>query len=222
MNIFNIIGPRMIGPSSSHTAGAVRLGRVANKIMHGDKPKKVTIQISGSFATTYKGHGTDRALIAGILGYDSDDIEIRDIFEIAKEQQLEYQFIPTNIPDSHPNTARIMFECHGGRTGEVLGASVGGGNIRIYNINGMNVDFAGDNSTILVIHNDTPGVIAEVTNLLRKEYKDMNICDFNLTRREKGGEALMTIELDNPPPLDAKEKIQNLDNVNNVIVINKI
>lgn len=222
MNIFNIIGPRMIGPSSSHTAGAVRLGRVANKIMHGDKTKNVTIEISGSFATTYKGHGTDKALIAGILGYDSDDVEIKDIFQIAKKENLQYTFVPTNIPDAHPNTARIKFECFSGRTGEMLGASVGGGNIRIYNINGMNVDFAGDNSTILVIHNDTPGVIAEVTNLLRKECKDINICDFNLTRREKGGEALMTIELDNLPPMDIKEKIQNLDNVTNVIVINKI
>ena len=107
MNVFDIIGPIMIGPSSSHTAGAVRLGQVANKVLGGAEPQDIKIELSGSFAKTYKGHGTDRALLAGIMGYHSYSEEIRNIFELADAKNIKYQFIPTNIPDAHPNTARI-------------------------------------------------------------------------------------------------------------------
>ena len=107
MNVFDIIGPVMIGPSSSHTAGAVRLGRVAWQILE-DKPVKAVIELSGSFAQTYKGHGTDKALIAGIMGMDSYDERIRCSLELAREQGLEYEFHEVNIPDAHPNTAHIF------------------------------------------------------------------------------------------------------------------
>lgn len=222
MNIFNIIGPRMIGPSSSHTAGAVRLGNVANKIMHGAKPIKADIEISGSFKATYKGHGTDKALIAGILGYKSDDEEIKDIFEIAKQAGLEYKFIPVDIPDSHPNTARINFECEDGLTGTVQGASIGGGNIRIDSINGLKVSLTAENTTLLVIHNDKPGVIANVTNLMNRKYTDANICNFSLNRDRKGGIAMMSIELDNPPSNDIKYELESLEDVINVVIIEAI
>ena len=222
MNVFDIIGPVMIGPSSSHTAGAVRLGRVVNKIMDGRKPEQVTITLSGSFARTYKGHGTDRALIAGILGYHSWDAEIRDALEIAKERGLNYEFICRDLPGAHPNTAAIRFLLPGGETGEVVGASVGGGNIRVDEVNGMRVDFNGDYSTILVIHLDRPGVIADVTQLMRTQYPDANIANFRLSRKERGGEAIMTIEIDGVATEGMAADLRTVDNVINALLIKRL
>lgn len=150
MNVFDIIGPIMIGPSSSHTAGAVRLGRVANKVLNQEAPKEVMVELSGSFAKTYRGHGTDRALLAGIMGYHSYSEEIRDIFSIADKAGITYRFVPTQIPGSHPNTARIHVKGVNGTPVVVQGASIGGGNIRVDSINGMAVDFNGEHNTILV------------------------------------------------------------------------
>ena len=222
MNVFDIIGPVMIGPSSSHTAGAVRLGRVVNKIMDGRKPEQVTITLSGSFARTYKGHGTDRALIAGILGYHSWDAEIRDALEIANERGLNYEFICRDLPGAHPNTAAIRFLLPGGETGEVVGASVGGGNIRVDEVNGMRVDFNGDYSTILVIHLDRPGVIADVTQLMRTKYPDANIANFRLSRKERGGEAIMTIEIDGVATEGMAADLREVDNVINALLIKRL
>lgn len=218
MNVFNIIGPVMIGPSSSHTAGACRLGRVAHKIMNEDQPEEVTIELSGSFARTYRGHGTDRALLAGIMGYHSDDKEVRDALEIAKARGLHYSFVPCDIPGAHPNTARIHFRLKNGREGVVMGASVGGGNIRIDEIDGLRVNFTGDNTAMLVVHDDVPGVIAAVTNLLSSHYAEMNICNFNLTRSERGGTALMTLEFDQDPPENLKMDVSTLPHVRSVSV----
>ena len=125
MNVFDIIGPIMIGPSSSHTAGAVRLGRVANKVLNQEAPKEVMVELSGSFAKTYRGHGTDRALLAGIMGYHSYSEEIRDIFSIADKAGITYRFVPTQIPGSHPNTARIHVKGVNGTPVVVQGASSG-------------------------------------------------------------------------------------------------
>ena len=131
MNIFNIIGPVMIGPSSSHTAGACRIGRVVNKLAGDARIVRVRIQLSGSFARTYQGHGTDRAILAGILGYYSWSEELRDSMRIAAERGLSYEFVPEDIPGTHPNTARVYYECDNGKQGMVEGASIGGGNIQI-------------------------------------------------------------------------------------------
>ena len=139
MNIFDIIGPVMIGPSSSHTAGAVRLGRVANKLINNRIPRRVEITLSGSFAQTYKGHGTDRALLAGIMGYHSYSPEIRDALEIAKERGIDYVFLKQNIKGAHPNTAIIRCRTEDGSEGSMQGASVGGGNILVNQIDGMDV-----------------------------------------------------------------------------------
>ncbi|MCR4818583.1 MAG: L-serine ammonia-lyase, iron-sulfur-dependent subunit beta [Fretibacterium sp.] len=230
MNVFDIIGPIMIGPSSSHTAGAVRLGRVANKVMDGRKPTCVEITLSGSFARTYRGHGTDRALLAGIMGYHSYSEEIRDALEIARREGITYRFIKQDIRDAHPNTARIHFQMEDGSEGTVEGASIGGGNIRVDFVNGMRVDFSGENNTILVLHWDKPGVIADVTNLMRLKYPKANISNFRLSRRERGGEALMTLELDSgrsslssqTTEQDMAEDIRSLNNVINAIVIRAI
>ena len=222
MNVFDIIGPIMIGPSSSHTAGAVRLGRVANKIMNQALPTEINIELSGSFAKTYKGHGTDRALLAGILGYNSYSEEIRDMLNIVKQKNIRYKFITTDIPGAHPNTARIHLKGKNGETCSVEGASIGGGNIRIDYINGMQVDFTGEYNTILVLHKDKPGLIAAVTNLMREKYANVNIGNFRLSRPVKGGEAMMTIEIDGVPPQGIIEDIRKIDNVINVLLIKTV
>ena len=222
MNVFDIIGPVMIGPSSSHTAGAVRLGRVANKLMDEKTPKRAEITLSGSFARTYKGHGTDRALLAGIMGFHSYSEEIRDALEIAKERGISYEFFQKDIPGAHPNTALIKVETGDGTVGTVLGASIGGGNIRVDQVNGMTVDFNGEKNTLLLMHEDKPGVIALVTNLMRFEYADLNICNFRLSRESRGGQAIMTIELDGVPPESLIDDIRLLRSIDNAILIRSL
>ena len=222
MNVFDIIGPVMIGPSSSHTAGAVRLGRVANKLMDGRPPKQVEITLSGSFAQTYKGHGTDRALLAGIMGYHSYSPEIRDALSIAEQRGIRYTFLKEDIRGAHPNTARIRFTLEDGEEGWIQGASVGGGNILVHRINGMDVEFTGENNTILVMHQDKPGVIASVTQLMHFEYADLNIASFHLSREKRGGEAIMTIEIDGQPPEGLIDEIRKIRFVTNAILVRRI
>ena len=222
MNIFDIIGPIMIGPSSSHTAGAVRIGRVANKLIDNRKLVRVEITLSGSFAQTYKGHGTDRALLAGIMGYHSYSPEIRDALEIAKRQGIDYTFLRQDIKGAHPNTARIRFCTEDGAEGTVQGASVGGGNILVNRIDGMDVHFTGDNNTIIVTHRDKPGVIAAVTRVMHWQYADLNISSFHLTRESKGGSAIMTIEVDSVPPEELIDRIREIEHVTNAILVRRL
>ena len=222
MNVFDIIGPVMIGPSSSHTAGAVRLGRVANKLIDGRPLRRVEITLSGSFAQTYKGHGTDRALLAGIMGYHSYSPEIRDALLIARGRGIDYAFLLEDLKDAHTNTARIHYYLEDGQEGEMQGASVGGGNILVSRIDGMHVDFNGENNTILVMHQDKPGVIAAVTQLMHFEYAELNISSFHLSRQRKGGSAIMTIEIDGQPPEGLIHRIREIQHVSNAILIRKI
>ena len=222
MNIFDIIGPIMIGPSSSHTAGAVRLGRVVNKLIDDRKLERVEIVLSGSFAQTYKGHGTDRALLAGIMGYHSYSPEIRDALEIAKNKGIDYTFIKQNLKGAHPNTALIRFYTEDGAEGSMQGASVGGGNILVNRINGMDVHFTGENNTIIVMHHDKPGVIAAVTQVMHWQYADLNISSFYLSRESKGGNSIMTIEVDSLPPGDLMKKIRDIEHVTNAILVRRL
>jgi len=222
MNIFDIIGPVMIGPSSSHTAGAVRLGRVVSKLIDDRPLRQVEITLSGSFARTYKGHGTDRAILAGIMGYHSWSSEIRDALELARERGIDYVIRKEDIPDAHPNTAQIRYTLESGEEGTMQGASIGGGNIVVHRINGMNVEFTGDSDTILVMHRDKPGVIAAVTRLMHFEYADLNISSFHLSREARGGGAIMTIEMDGHPPEDLIEGLRKIPHVSNAILIRKL
>lgn len=222
MNVFDIIGPVMIGPSSSHTAGAVRLGRVACKLADNRPIGRVRITLSGSFARTYKGHGTDRALLAGIMGYHSYSPEIRDALKIAEERGIDYTFLKEDIKGAHPNTARIHFTLRDGGEGIVQGASVGGGNILVNYVNGMHVDFTGESDTILVMHRDKPGVIAAVTRLIHFAYAELNIASFRLSRESKGGDAVMTIEMDGQPPEGLIDEIRKIELVSNAILIRRI
>lgn len=219
MNVFDIIGPVMIGPSSSHTAGAVRLGRVAWKLLE-ERAVKAEIQLSGSFAQTYRGHGTDKALVGGIMGMHTYDEKIRDSLELAKEQGLEYSFQVCEIPGAHPNTAKIALEGEHGARVEVVGASIGGGNILVTEINGMAVSFTGQHNTLLVLHYDKPGTIAAVTNFMA--YSEVNIGNFRLTRPKKGGEAVMTIEVDGDVSDALINSLRILPNVINVVLVRTV
>lgn len=219
MNVFDIIGPVMIGPSSSHTAGAVRLGRVAWKIL-GERAVKAKIKLSGSFAQTYRGHGTDKALIAGIMGMHSDDERIRRSLELAGEEGLEFSFAEEDIPGAHPNTARISLTGEHGAVCQVQGASIGGGNILVTEINGMSVSFTGQYNTLLVLHYDKPGTIAAVTNFMA--YSGTNIGNFRLSRPKKGGEAVMTIEVDGDVSDQLIQSLRILPNIINVVLIRAI
>ena len=219
MNVFDIIGPIMIGPSSSHTAGAVRLGYISHKVL-GERAVKAEIELCGSFAQTYKGHGTDKALVAGILGMKSDDERIRNSLAIAKEEGLEYSFSTVSIPGAHPNTARITLVGEHGAHAELCGASIGGGNILVTEINGLEVSVTGQHNTLVVLHHDKPGTIAAVTNFMA--YSGLNIGNFRLARPRKGGEAVMTIEVDGEIPGVLLESLKILPNIINVILIRAI
>ncbi len=219
MQIFDIIGPVMIGPSSSHTAGACRLGRVARKIL-ADRPIKARIGLCGSFAQTYRGHGTDKALIAGILDMHTYDPRLRNALTLAGGEGLEYEFYLTTIPGAHPNTAIIELTGETGSTCHITGASIGGGNIIVTNINGMDVQFTGQYNTLIVLHRDTPGVIAAVTNAMASS--GTNIGNFRLSRPQKGGEAVMTIEVDGDVSDSMIRWLRELNHITGVVLIRAI
>lgn len=210
MDVFDIIGPVMIGPSSSHTAGAARIGKYALNILGSDAVRAV-IYFSGSFAKTYKGHGTDKAVIAGILGMDTDDPGIKFSFETAMYRGLEFEFHTCEIENSHPNTVKIILTSAAGKTVEVQGASIGGGNIVITKINDIPVEITGKFTTLIVLHRNLPGMISDVTSVLARH--GINIGRFDLKRSPKGGKGVMIIELDSEVPFSVNEEIKNMKNV---------
>ncbi len=210
LQVFDIIGPIMIGPSSSHTAGAVRIGKYARTIL-GREPVKAVIRFSGSFAKTYRGHGTDRAIIAGILNMDTDDDRIPESMELAKTWGIEFSFEEEDIDDTHPNTALVYLEDLEGKCVTVQGSSIGGGNIIINKINETVVSLNGKADTLIITHDDVPGVVAEITRVIT-EY-DANIHGLSLCRNYKGGQSVITVELDGDIPLEINTEISNLSHV---------
>lgn len=216
MNVFDIIGPIMIGPSSSHTAGAVRIGKYARSIL-GTQPVKALVYLSGSFAKTYKGHGTDKAIIGGILGMDTDNEDIPISMDIAQKQGLYFEFIPTNIDDAHPNTARIVLFDINDNSICVQGASIGGGNIIINEINGTIVSISGQSDTLIITHDDVPGVISDITLILKEN--NVNINGLSLCRNKKGGVAVITIQIDGDISDEENAIIKKQHNIINSIVI---
>ena len=193
--VFDIVGPVMIGPSSSHTAGAVRLGLMARKIL-GEPAVRADINLHGSFAQTYRGHGTDKALVAGILGFAPEDERIREALSLAKEAGLCNTFQKVNLEQAHPNTAVIHLTGVSGRTARVRGSSVGGGNIRITNIDGYEVELTGMYPALITIHRDRPGVITKVTQVLARY--EVNIAFMRVSRHSRCEMAMMILELDEP------------------------
>ncbi len=194
MNIFDIIGPVMIGPSSSHTAGACRLGLLARGIL-GQRPAKAEIILHGSFAHTYKGHGTDRALIAGLMGWQPDDARIPDALRIAAEEGMDFSFTPGDLGSmAHPNSVLFRLTDEKGNTCEVVGSSIGGGQIMVTNVDGFPVELTGVLPALFVPHRDEPGVIALVSTILAT--KQINIASMRVFREGKGETASMIIECD--------------------------
>lgn len=219
MNVFDIIGPVMVGPSSSHTAGAVKIGIIARAVL-GEPPENVVISLHGSFALTYKGHGTDKAILAGLLGMSVDDVRIRDSLDIAQKAGLSYRFETIALRDAHPNTAVITATGKNGKKISVQGASIGGGNIVIQKLNGMNVEFTGQYDTLVISHIDTPGVVSEVTHLLSCD--NINIANMKVFRSRRGGDAVMVIETDQGIGPDLLLSLQKISRINNVIRINAV
>ena len=194
ISMFDIIGPNMIGPSSSHTAGALRIAHLAGKLAP-EKIISVTFTLYGSFAWTYRGQGTDRALVGGILGFLPDDERIRDSFEIADKQGLVYEFIEnTTEKDIHPNTVDILIRCEKDITIELRGESVGGGNALIRRLNDIDISLSGAYPTLIIHHRDTKGVIAYITTVCSSI--DLNIAFMRVYRKAKGDSAYSIIEVD--------------------------
>lgn len=201
--VFDIIGPRMTGPSSSHTAGACRLAHLARHVANNDV-RKLDIVLYGSFAQTGPGHGTDKALIAGAMGMLPDDSDIVNAYERAKEAGLPVNIEYSDEEPQHPNTARIRITDSEGRETELLGASTGGGKIRVLEINGQEVRISGDYPTLILQYRDVPGVISVVTHVLAQHH--INIAFMRVFRHGRGADAYMTIETDQP----VEPKIRNL------------
>ncbi|MGT2667435.1 L-serine ammonia-lyase, iron-sulfur-dependent subunit beta [Streptococcus rifensis] len=213
-SVFDIIGPVMIGPSSSHTAGAVRIGKIVSAIF-GDKPTEVEFQLYNSFAKTYRGHGTDVALVAGILGMDTDDPRIPNALDIAREKNVKIYWKinkdSSNAP--HPNTTKIIIR-NTEKSLSATGISIGGGNIQVTELNGFAVNLNMNTPTIIIVHQDVPGMIAHVTECLSK-YK-INIAQMNVTREKAGEKAIMIIEVDSRDCQEAIDDIHHIPHLHNV------
>lgn len=212
-SVFDIIGPIMVGPSSSHTAGAAKIGRLARSIF-GRQPKKVHISLYGSFAETYKGHATDVALIAGILDYDTNDPRLPEAPKYAEEAGVEIEITTEEAVPEHPNTARIRM-MDGADEMEVVGISIGGGKVEIAELNGFQLNLSGQSPAILVVNHDRYGVIASVTEILSKQR--VNIGNMRVSRKEKGKMALMVIETDDIMDESILSQIRVLPGVERVL-----
>ena len=214
MNIFDIIGPVMVGPSSSHTAGAVKIGRVARKLL-GEEVSEAEILFYGSFLATGKGHGTDKAIVAGLLGYESDDRRIPDSIDEAEKQGIKLSFGKLDISEAHPNTVKLNLVGRTGLTLELLASSVGGGRITVNEIDGMTAKFGAELPTLIIHNDDKPGLVAHVTALL--EDCSINIATMQLYRSGRGDQAVMVIECDEPVATEVMEAVKKLPGVNGVV-----
>lgn len=217
ISVFDVLGPNMIGPSSSHTAGAAAIAFLARKMLNGELVK-ADFTLYGSFARTYRGHGTDRALLGGIMGFSTDDRRIPDSFAIADEIGLSYSFT-TNETETevHPNTVDIRMEDSLGHVLTVRGESIGGGKVRITRIDQVEVDFSGEYSTLIVVQQDKPGVVAHITRCLSE--KNVNIAYMKLYREEKGSTAYSIVESDDKLPSEVVEQIRENKYVTDVMLI---
>lgn len=215
-DVFSIIGPGMVGPSSSHTAGAVRLGRTARHIF-GELPEQAEITLYGSFRDTYRGHGTDLALAAGLLDYDTDDLRIREALTLAEQAGMAVSFKTASKPSVHPNTAKLTLRREG-RADSVEGCSIGGGNIEIRSVNEFDVHFSAMYPTLLVFHADRKGIVAEITRILSNG--NINIGCMDVDRKARSGDALTVIETDQPIEASLLQEIESLDDVQRICTVN--
>lgn len=219
MSVFDIIGPVMIGPSSSHTAGAVRLGKMARTIAN-EPLAHCDIFLYGSFAKTYKGHGTDLALIAGLLGFETDDERIKDSFSLAREEELTYRFIESNKKGYHPNTVEFHMQTVSGQRFRMVGTSIGGGNIIVTELDSFKVKLTGGFFTLIIPHVDKYGIISKITSKIAED--EVNIAYMRVIREEKGVRALMVLETDHQVSDNCIDSLSKLDGVIRVSFIKPI
>lgn len=217
MNLFDILGPVMVGPSSSHTAGAVRIGLTARHLLREGTPKSAEITLYGSFAATGQGHGTDRALIAGLLGYKPDDERIADSFAWAKACGMDVRFTCSKIAPGHPNTARVELVGQSGKRLSMTACSLGGGRIMVTELNGLHAEFSGDLPTLIVQNVDQPGRVGLVANLLAEE--KINIATLHMYRDHPGGNAVMVIEMDKPASQDVIDSLSEAEGIIRVTIV---
>ena len=218
MNIFEIIGPVMVGPSSSHTAGAVKIGYASRKLL-GEKLKAAEILLHGSFLATGKGHGTNFALVAGLLGMKEDNPLIPESLQLAKEQGIEIKFGRVDLSDYHPNSVLMNLTGTKGRKLQVIGESVGGSIINIASIDGLRTNFSGENPTLIVHNLDQPGHVMAVTSMLG--HKMVNIASMQLYRASRGGNAVMVIECDQEIPEEGLSWLKHQEGIIKVTYLSK-
>lgn len=217
ISVFDVLGPNMIGPSSSHTAGAAKIAYLAQKMITGPLIQ-VDFTLYGSFARTYRGHGTDRALLGGIMGFTTDDMRIRNSFEIAENKGIAFTFQPDEEEtDVHPNTVDIHMVNKAGQEMTVRGESLGGGKVRISRINKVQVDFTGEYSAVIVIQKDRPGVVAHITKVLSD--RNVNIAFMRLFREGKGNVAYTIVESDGHLPENIREELLKNEHVHDVMIV---
>lgn len=220
MNLFDIIGPVMVGPSSSHTAGAVRIGNVSRRLL-GEEVERAQIYLHGSFLQTGRGHGTDRALIAGLMGFDVDDPRIPESFLYARKAGLQFSFSGIDLgSEAHPNSVKMLLTGVNGNTLEIIASSVGGGQICINSIDGITTNFSGEYPTLIVHNLDQPGHVAEVTSML--EHKMVNIATMQLYRNGRGRDAVMVLECDQEIPEDGIRWLRHLEGVEKVTYLSLV
>lgn len=216
ISIFDVVGPNMVGPSSSHTAGAASISYIARKMFAKDI-SYVKFTLYGSFEKTYKGHGTDKALLGGILGFNSDDLRIKDSFKIAEELGIDFKFEGSSLETEHPNTVDIYMESKSGEKMVIRGVSIGGGKIKITSIDGIEVEFYGEYPTLIVDHKDTKGLIAYITKCLSDA--ETNIAFMRVYRDAKGENAHSIIESDDKIPTELIDKLKENSNISNVMLV---
>lgn len=217
MDIFDLIGPIMVGPSSSHTAGAVRIGLVSRKLL-GEEVQRAELYLHGSFADTGAGHGTDKALIAGLLGMEPDDERIPHSFAYAEKAGLEFSFGVTELRAAHPNSVLLKLRGKRGAELEIVAASVGGGRIQIRRLGGMEICFSAEQPTLIIKNEDQPGSVADVSRVLAQ--RGINIGTFQVNRDGRGGCAVMVIECDAPISEDVVKYISSLPGILGAVCIN--
>lgn len=218
-SIFDIIGPIMIGPSSSHTAGACRIGFTAQNIIK-FSITEVKFILYGSFAKTYKGHGTDIALLGGFLGLKQDDERLVDAFQMAQNRGLIYSFEASEDEMDHPNTVKIIAKTSRLETWEIVGVSIGGGKMIIRSINGIEVQYTGEYNTLVTHHKDSSGMLSRITTILSENR--INIAFMKLYREEKGIKAIGIIETDEDIDQSVIDDLIRMEGMLYVNVINKI
>lgn len=220
ISMFDILGPIMIGPSSSHTAGAQRIGKAMYNMIADKQLVAVHFILHGSFHLTLRGHGTDRALVGGVLGMNAYDPQIKDSLQIAKERGIEVSFEGADLGDVHPNTVQVIAQTSDGKTTSLIGSSIGGANIEIIEINGTPAKFSGKYPAVVINHTDRLGIISHITSILA--INQVNIVTVLNSRENKGKSAVTMIETDSPIDMGVKRELESMSAVHSVVTMERV